>query len=138
MIRYNDHWMLKAGSMIMILGILGCASEKTNYTSALNVSTTMGKQVRIKRYMEHDIFCAPSMPTIIVTTLPAHGTFSTRQETGPAGVTRVGSVDCSGRILPGLALYYTPEPGFRGSDQMKYTVGITGRALHDSAAITVK
>lgn len=44
MIRYNDHWMLKAGSMIMILGILGCASEKTNYTSALNVSTAMGKE----------------------------------------------------------------------------------------------
>lgn len=54
-------------------------------------------------------------------------------------VLRVGAPDCTGHTFPGTAIWYMPQPGFRGVDQFTYDIVGRTDALHrDTAVIDVR
>ena len=49
-----------------------------------------------------------------------------------------GMTDCTGRVMPGMAIFYQPAPGFVGVDQFQYDVIETNITHHDTAVVTVR
>lgn len=102
-------------------------------------STTAGQEVRIFTYVQHRSDCTQGPdPGITILTKPAHGTASVRADTAVIGPSRFGAVDCSGRSLSGLGVWFTPEPGFAGTDQFEYQVQVSNGMAHDTAIVRVK
>jgi hypothetical protein len=48
------------------------------------------------------------------------------------------SGNCVGYTLPGIAVWYAPEPGFVGSDRFDYDVFFTASELHETATVDVQ
>jgi hypothetical protein len=76
-----------------------------------------------------------------VLTKPQHGKLSNRKISTPITISRFGPVGkCYGKLIGGFEVYYTPAPGFRGSDQ--FSIELTWEAAHkheiDSYVVTVQ
>lgn len=105
----------------------------------LHRSTAMGAEVRVFTYSQHHADCSPAAEVqIVMRSNPAHGTVSIRAASVVSGPSRFGAPDCSGKTMPGLAIWYTPSPGFRGADRFGYDVTFSNGVAHDTAAIEVK
>jgi hypothetical protein len=77
-------------------------------------------------------------PGIEILTSPAHGTASLRP--GPSTVRNIreGEPDCTGHVFLGLAVWYVPEPGFRGTDRFDYLIVGLSALSHDTVIVEVK
>jgi hypothetical protein len=65
--------------------------------------------------------CDPEPPPAIkILTQPAHGKAELRP--GPASVrfVRQGASDCTGKVIPGLGVWYIPAPGFHATNVARY------------------
>ena len=134
--------MKTAWTLALLIGALAPvvhAQDDGGKQQTFKRRTTAGQEVRIATYIQHRSDCSPSpSPVITVTGNPAHGTTSLRPGSVVAGPSRFGAPDCSGRSLPGMALWFTPEPGFTGSDRVEYTVQFSNGTAHDTGIVDVK
>jgi len=96
-----------------------------------NYSSWGGAESRTVSYHGIDRDCATKRPNIKVLESPANGTISIRDEKmkipgGPADIGSKGT--CIGRNVIGRVVYYTPNDGFKGKDEMLIDVVFPGIA----------
>jgi len=134
-------------ALLMMLALLARSAgamqvqgyENGTGAQTLRRSTMAGQEVRIYTYTQHHTDCSPAGdPVITLRTKPAHGVATIRASTVTTGPPRFGATNCTGKVLPGLGVFYTPAPGFRGTDQFDYDVTLTNGAAHDTAVVEVK
>lgn len=135
--------MMKATAVALLaalaLPVVAHAQKSTPQEHTWRRSTTAGQEVRIFTYVQHRSDCTQGPdPAITIHTKPAHGTATVRPGTVTIGPSRFGAVDCSGRSLSGLGIWFVPEAGFSGTDQFDYEVQFTNGVAHDTAMVEVK
>ena len=92
-------------------------------------SSWEGKQTRTIRLHGIDRFCATKRPNIQIKEKPSNGTISIKDEEMkiPGGPADIGSKGpCIGRSVIGRVVYYTPNDGFKGKDDMLIDVVFPG------------
>jgi len=97
-------------------------------------SSRSGSESRTVQYHGIDQHCATKRPNIRIKQKPANGTISIRDEKMkiPGGPADIGSKGpCIGRTVIGRVVYYTPNDGFTGKDEI--LIDVSKRSL--SAAI---
>jgi hypothetical protein len=102
-------------------------------------SVEAGAELRVFTYATWTKSCGPSLlPSIELLTVPAHGSAELRP--GPATVrfVRAGEPDCTGKVFPGLSVWYTPAPGFHGTDKFDANISGQNTISHDTYIIDVK
>jgi hypothetical protein len=103
-------------------------------------STTAGQQVRLHQFARWDGACRSTGDVIFtMVTAPQGGALEQKHEMKlDAGAARVGDTDCAGRPIPAIGLYYTPRPGFIGTDHFSFRVDYGRGAVTDDAVIDVR
>jgi hypothetical protein len=73
-------------------------------------------------------------------TKPQHGKLTTKRSTAPITQSRFINVGhCYGKPTPAFFVYYTPAPGFRGTDTFGIDINWNfGRHEIDSYSVTVQ
>jgi len=61
---------------------------------------------------------------------PQHGKFVVRKTMNEMPPNAVNSTRCTGRKIAGLTLSYVPDKGFRGKDELAFTVTVMDRREH--------
>jgi hypothetical protein len=125
---------------LAVLTLCACSPQGTKFEASRNVRTSGGKEVRIARYALWDNFCTPRPVTVVTKTAPQHGTLAQRPDKWViAESQRVGAIDCSGKTAQGIAVFYTPAPGYRGTDfvALSTQTEVSG-LMSDSIAIRVE
>lgn len=103
-------------------------------------SSRGGPEVRTIVSQGYDRYCATKRPNIQIKDKPANGTVSIRDEEmkipeGPADVGRKGN--CAGRKVIARVVYYIPNDGFKGRDEMLLDVVLPGTAGVSRARVSV-
>ena len=102
-------------------------------------TATPGQEVKIFTYASFNRQCqSNNQPQITLRIRPAHGTVAIRPGQSTVSVIREGAPDCTGKTYLGTAVFYTPEPGYRGSDQFDYDVLNKDNTAHDTAIISIE
>jgi hypothetical protein len=123
----------------LMFATLAAPASATMFEHTYQRHAAPGHEIRINVYMQHGRDCSPMRnPTIDVDTKPSHGMVSIRDYAGISSAPRIGAIDCTGKPLTGLAVYYTPDAGFTGTDQFDYSVAFSNGGLHDAAVVTVR
>ena len=122
---------LSGAAWVAVAGIIlsGCTQSPVKYDETSRVNARAGKELRLRRTSETDNFCVSRPVSFIIEKPPSHGTLSQRPESYMITSMRVGTVDCTGKIANGTALYFLPAPGFQGTDEVEFAVNISGRGL---------
>jgi len=106
----------------------------------LRRTTEAGTELRVYGYTRMGTGCRPGEPPrIVLLHPPAHGTFATRP--GPSTIREVRegtSAACAGMTVPGIHVWYTPAPGYHGTDQFDWNVITPAGTFHDTAVVEVK
>lgn len=127
--------------VLAAVGVLAgavCHAVTPNYKENRSVSTAAGHEVKIGRYSTWGNFCEYRPTNVITKTAPEHGTISTRLETYvSSGGARTGTIDCTGKTMQGVAVYYMPQAGFRGHDQVQLQVPSGNGTMSDTIGIDV-
>jgi hypothetical protein len=122
----------------VVLALSACNTAVMELSASKTVSTSAGQEVKVGRYASWTVFCGPIPITVITKNEPAHGKISIRAENWVmTGGQRLGTIDCTGKILQGVGVYYMPQPGFRGDDQVELTVPSGNGTMKDVIAIKV-
>ena len=133
--------------MIGLVALVGClaldglaaAQEDTAAARTYRRVTSPGQEVRIITYTQHHNDCsAMEAPGTTLSARPMHGTVSIRPDSVVTGPSRFGSRDCSGKLLPGLGVFYLPEPGYQGVDRFAVDVVNRNGSAHDTVIVTVR
>lgn len=110
----------------------------------IRIPMAAGQRFRVFSYASWNNDCTPHEPPgIVVLTAPAHGTVSIRPGPATIKMIREGSVDCTGHVFPGTAVWYTAAAGFHGADRFDFTVtnrppARPVRSRHDMVLVTVR
>jgi hypothetical protein len=106
----------------------------------LRRTTEAGTELRVYGYTRMESGCRPGEPPhIVLLHPPAHGTAATRP--GPSTIREVRegtSAACVGMTVPGIHVWYTPAPGYHGTDQFDWNVISPAGTFHDTAVIEVR
>jgi hypothetical protein len=110
--------------VISVLVFTAGAIDATARTRSYSVNAVQGQDTRIKWHSTSDRQCRQQgFPVYTILSPPAHGELSYREEQGAIDMPRKWvphrSPHCRGRPILGKAIYYRPEPGFRGSDRVR-------------------
>lgn len=114
------------GLALVVSGVLvsGCETTGTGTTSEGNVTRTVsaqaGKKVSLGASFNVNPDCSAGKTSLVkIASNPSHGTASLASISGypdfPKGEPRY---KCNTRRVPKTAVYYTPAPGFIGSDSV--------------------
>jgi hypothetical protein len=119
-------------------GQLGLADDGQQLNFVVRF-TTPGQEVLIAQHSRWNSRCEPeALPVVEVLTKPANGTVDVRPGVKKVSTPpRAGKTDCRGRELPSNDIWYTPAPGYHGTDQFDYNVTLSDRTLHDRAVVDV-
>jgi hypothetical protein len=129
----------------LVLGGMAALTQATaqNFVPrerTLRQTTEAGQDLRVEGYTRMEKGCVPGEPPrIVLLHPPAHGTASTRP--GPSTIREVRegmSGACAGMTVPGIHVWYTPAPGYHGTDQFDWNVISRGGTFHDTAVIEVR
>jgi hypothetical protein len=105
----------------------------------LDRSVQAGKELKIFTYARWNKSCEPQDPPgIEILNTPAHGKALLRPGSSTVRYIREGEPDCTGHVIPGLAVWYVPEPGFHGTDKFDYHVFGQSTISHDTVVVQVK
>lgn len=134
---------MRVPSVLLLLPLLvqACAAPPApGGTPVLRRATTANTGVRIASYARWNERCEPAgLPTATVTSEPGHGTLQPRPTSVTAGNRLyTGATNCRDRQVPGIELFYTPEPGYRGTDTMAYQVTEGAQTLTFAATVDVR
>jgi hypothetical protein len=106
----------------------------------LRRTTDAGTELRVYGYTRMETGCRPGEPPrIVLLHPPAHGTVATRP--GPSTIREVRegtSAACVGMTVPGIHVWYTPAPGYHGTDRFDWNVISRGGTFHDTAVVEVR
>jgi hypothetical protein len=84
-----------------------------------------GSKTKIATHSRFDSKCEAARVEIKLIKPPAHGSVSwTAEDYVVPAVNRAGvkqPAQCVGKSIPGMAVYYEPNAGFRGSDTFRYS-----------------
>lgn len=120
----------------------GCAAppHAPGSLQTLRRATPAGIGVRVASYARWNERCEQAgLPMATVTRDPPHGTLSVRPAAVTVGSRRfAGSTDCRDKQIAGTELFYTPNPGFRGTDPMEYRVTEDQTTLTFTATVDVR
>ncbi len=116
----------------------GAARADTAPAHTLRRSTAVDTDVRINTYVQYRArgCAAEGGPRIELRTKPAHGTVSLRASSVVISESPTG--ECAGSTLPGLAVWYTPQPGYSGQDRFEYDVFYVKSIAHETSVVDVK
>lgn len=129
---------LVAGSGLL-LG--GCAAEVAEAgVRAVRSATPAGVAVRVASFVRSDERCEQAgLAAATVTGAPLRGTLTVREAVlTTGGRLYSGSTNCRDRVIPGIELVYVPNPGFRGTDRMRYEVDAGEGPLRFVATVDVR
>ena len=104
------------GAIAALSGHAAHAASPTSIVVPANRTTEVGF---LNVYDTHG--CAYGARPRVRLKPPSHGRITTRWQRRPITTNRfgLGGEKCVGRDMYGLAVFYTPEPGFRGEDSYK-------------------
>ena len=105
-------------------------SDDNGRTVPANRETAIGFHAAIS-----DLHCAHTgKPTIKITAPPKHGTLRFEWTTikFDGRTTTVDMMACKGKSIRGMAIYYRPNKGFKGEDQVK--IGMIRNAYYMGSA----
>jgi hypothetical protein len=141
--RAMYHRRIISMSLAMVAGSISSFAQDNRimpHEQTIHRAVQAGAELRVFTYATWTAGCDPEPPpTIKILTQPAHGKAELRP--GPATVrfVRQGAPDCTGKVIPGLGVWYIPAPGFHGADKFdaNITPGENGTS-HDIYIIDVK
>jgi hypothetical protein len=135
------------GPWTAAVGVLvGCALAGVAWgasTLPRRATVQAGETVFIASYKNWGRDCTPAPnPNFRLIGEPQNGRVTTRASTYPVdGAPPAGASDCRGRYLPGIGIYYTPNPDFHGEDRFTYaiTIGVSRPAMTNyDVTVTVR
>lgn len=126
---------LSAGVLLHV----GFAGAQAGSTVEVDRRTTEGREVRLSTEVSWDHQCQrQGTPMVTVVAPPSSGEISTRPASKTVQGNLVGSTSCAGMRMEGVGVFYAPQPGFRGSDHVRYDVRFpNGQTIHFIAHIEV-
>ena len=111
----------------------------------IRLTTKPGVAVKVRNHVKLDGGCAGSAPVIEFSPGPVHGKIEIRPDrfVYQSGYVSGSLLACVGRPVDGVAIWYTPDPGFHGVERFTWTVSFGGgshshRMDTHSAQITVE
>ncbi|WP_081078514.1 DUF2846 domain-containing protein [Burkholderia territorii] len=121
---------------------LPSASIATQTLSSDNVVskrvTINGKEVRLSRHATWNRQCIGGQaPDLVFIRQPAHGRIDVRDESFQLAGTTSTSNSCDGATVLGKAVYYIPNPDYRGPDQVDYRISSHYRTYTRTVSIEV-
>jgi hypothetical protein len=131
---------------LAVLMALALASGGALAQSApIQKTTPAGQPVKIRNHVKLSPGCGGSSPEIDFSPGPAHGKVEVKPDRFVFGKGYVsgGLRECEGREVDGVAIWYTPAPGFHGVDQFTWSASFGGgsrshRVDTYSAQVTVQ
>jgi hypothetical protein len=113
--------------VVAIVAVIMAVGAFAASVAVRKAEVSAGNTVLVTSYKNWGPNCTPAQnPPIRIITPPSGGTLDLRagdyQVAGEAP--QAGASDCRGRTLPGVGIYYTARPDFRGEDRFTYTVDI--------------
>jgi len=126
--------------LMLLTGLAFGFSANTARATTFHVQTSAGHSVRVSNEAAWDKRCNPlGGPDYTFTTKPAHGEISTRSEEKVIKTCQAGECECVGHHITGIAIYYTPEKNFHGTDQFSFSSRFpNGTILNHQGIIEVK
>lgn len=104
------------------------------YDADFRKTVAWGKRVQVGREQSYDAFCQSTGAEVTITVQPQHGTLEQIRE--PSIVKHKGS--CQGAHITALNIYYTPQRGYEGPDQVSFDSAFgNGMSRHVDAHLTV-
>ena len=109
---------MKGGLVLIVGAILGFSSQAA--ADDFQKSARSGQKSLMRQYANFNILdCSPHAGKVSVVKQPANGTLSTAAAPYIIDINRFTGTRsrCAGKRVIGLNVYYTPNRGFRGTDQ---------------------
>lgn len=121
---------------ISALAVLVTSTIGTAEARSFTRSAQSGQTISIISYYTWNPDCTPAFGTVKLLNKPRHGKVGKRMVTKAIGPSRVVGVDgCYGKPIKALEVFYTSNPGFRGSDSFSFDV--TFRRLREVDTFSV-
>jgi len=126
---------MKRWLLIPVLALAGCTTPQIYGLAPQSIEA--GKTTNVYHASELHRDCSVlSIPDIEVTSHPKHGTLRVfRTKLRPSGYKPDNlRYKCRTRLVDGIAVEYTPDPGFTGTDKMALTTTfhhVTGEVPRD-------
>jgi len=115
------------------LGAIATANAKTYKANA-----GTNEETHVRKHWFFYKNCKTTIPRILITKKPKHGTLDIRPTKGKLRPSYEGYRYYKGRNLPAAGVYYRSNKGFTGYDDFKYRVLLPdGRRLRFKAKIAV-
>ena len=93
-----------------------CCLPAAAEARSLSRTVTSGKTQQVLSYASWGEACSPRAGTVRLVTKPQHGKVRSRPSNLLITSARFGDTKCIGRRIPGVAIDYTPDRGFHGTD----------------------
>jgi hypothetical protein len=125
--------MTKAMGVALAIALLAGTTGARAEEAPLARTTTVGQPVKLRNHVKLNSACVGSPPTITFNTKPAHGTVDIKPDRFIMGKGyKSGTVEsCAGTPVDGIAIWYTPAPGYKGTDQIGWTADFGGNGRHN-------
>lgn len=117
------HVMAMAG---VLVGCILAGAAWSASTQPRRATVQAGETVLVASHKNWGRDCTPAPnPTFRLIGEPQNGGVATRASNYLVeGAPPPGASDCRGRYLPGVGVYYTPKPDFRGEDRFIYSITV--------------
>jgi hypothetical protein len=124
-------------SLVLIPSAAPAQRLQQNETRSLDAKS--GEPVLAYRFSALGPDCIGREPEIHVTKAPAHGHVDLKPESYEVGRVLEPSATqiCIGRRVQGLAIYYTSEKAFDGTDEFAVSVKLRGGTVYRTYRVTV-
>ena len=115
------------GSAVLLALLVGTGGAQAQNAEILK-TTPAGQPVKIRNHVKLSPGCGGGAPEIDFAPSPAHGTIAIRPDRFvlTKGWVSGSLLECEGREVDGVAIWYTPQPGFHGVEQLAWTVSYGG------------
>ena len=128
------------GFWVMAAWLCGMAAAhaQSPFEHSRHYHTDAGQEVRVGAHASWGKACLPGpIPLIRVVDAPRHGSVTTRPGSHVVRES-LGNINCTGRKLPAVLVFYQPNPGFVGPDHLSYQVDLPSHQLHETIDIDVE
>jgi hypothetical protein len=137
--------MRRATGLALATALLLAAGAATADAPIIMLTTKAGQAVKVRNHVKLGAGCTGGAPEIDFTPAPAHGKIDIRTDRFvlQKGFVSGALVDCEGRQVDGVAIWYTPDAGFHGVEKLTWTTSYGGgsrshRVDTFSAQVTVQ
>ena len=104
------------------VSLVVCCLSAAADARSLSRTVSSGKTQQVLSYASWGEACSPRAGTVRLVTKPQHGKVQSRRSNLLITTARFGDTKCIGKRIPGVAIDYTPDKGFRGTDSFVVNV----------------